>query len=314
VETRRLGPTDLEITRIGLGAWQAGATGWSGQADADSIAAIRRAVGLGINWIDTAPIYGRGHSEEVVARALRGLRVRPYVFTKCSIVWDETGEATSRLDPASVRRELEASLRRLRVDALDLYQVHWPIPDEQIEEGWAALAGFQAEGKVRWIGVSNFDVGQMRRAQAVAPVASLQPPYSLLQREVESEILPYCLRRGIGVIVYSPLASGLLSGTMSRERAASFPDDDWRSRSESFREPRLSQALTVAERLRDLGARHGRSAGETAVAWVLANPAVTGAIVGFRSVAQVDELVGAAELRLTDDEPADIEFPPAGNG
>jgi len=302
VEKRLLGGSDLAITPIGFGAWQAGGHGWPGQEDADSIAAIHRAIAHGVNWIDTAAVYGLGHSEEVVARALRGVAERPYVFTKCSIVWDEAGDTSSSLDPASLRRELENSLRRLEVATIDLYQVHWPFPDEGIEEGWRTLAGFQREGKVRWLGVSNFDVAQMRRAQAIAPIASLQPPYSLLARDAEQEILPFCEREGIGVIVYSPLASGLLSGTMTRERAASFPEGDWRADSEAFREPRLSEALELAERLTTVGARYGRSAGEAAIAWTLANPPVTGAIVGFRSADQVDGLAGAAELRLDDED------------
>jgi aryl-alcohol dehydrogenase-like predicted oxidoreductase len=302
VEKRLLGGSDLAITLIGFGAWQAGGHGWPGQEDADSIAAVRRAIAHGVNWIDTAAVYGHGHSEEVVARALRGVAERPYVFTKCAIVWDGAGESSSSLDPASLRRELEDSLRRLEVEAIDLYQVHWPIPDDDIEEGWRTLADFQREGKVRWIGVSNFDVGQMRRAQVIAPITSLQPPYSLLHRDVEQEILPFCEREGIGVIVYSPLASGLLSGTMTRERAASFPEDDWRADNEAFREPRLSEALELADRLATVGARHGRSAGEAAIAWTLANPAVTGAIVGFRSADQVDGLAGAADLRLDDED------------
>ena len=217
---------------MGGGGWK---FGWGPQEDENSIAAIHKALEAGINWIDTAAVYGLGHSEEVVARALEG--VRPYVFTKCERVWDERGEPGGSLKAESIRRECEASLRRLKVDIIDLYQVHWPMPEEDIEEGWTTLTKLKAEGKVRYIGVSNFDVSQMKRAQAIAPITSLQPPYSMLAREVEKEILPYCAEQNIGVIVYAPMKSGLLSGAMTRERAAALPDDDWRRRNPDFQEP-----------------------------------------------------------------------------
>jgi aryl-alcohol dehydrogenase-like predicted oxidoreductase len=280
---------------------------WGPQNDKDSIAAIREALESGINWIDTAAVYGLGHSEEVVACALEGLRPRPYVFTKCSRVWDERRELGNSLKPESLRRECEASLRRLKVEVIDLYQVHWPQPDEDIEEGWATLAKLKQEGKVRYIGSSNFNVDQMKRAQAIAPITSLQPPYSLLARGAETEILPYCIARNIGVIVYSPMGSGLLSGAMTRERAAALLDSDWRSRDSNFQEPKLSRNLRLVELLRSIGKRYGRTPGEVAIAWTLRHPAVTGAIVGVRNPEQALGVVGAAEFQLSSGEVGEIE-------
>jgi len=311
METRRLGNSDLQITPLGVGAWAMGGSGWrfswGSQDDKDSIAAIRKALESGINWIDTAAAYGLGHSEEVVARALEDLPRRPYVFTKCSRVWDERRELSGSLKADSLRRECEASLRRLKVDAVDLYQIHWPLPDEDIEEGWTTLAKLKQEGKVRYIGLSNFNVEQMKRAQAIAPITSLQPPYSLLAREVEREILPYCAAQNIGVIVYSPMGSGLLSGAMTRERAAALPDNDWRSRDPNFQEPKLPRNLQLVELLRSIGKRHGRAPGEVAIAWTLRHPAVTGAIVGVRSPEQVLGVIGAAEFQLSSEEVGEIE-------
>lgn len=308
--TRQLGHSDLRITPVGLGAWAIGGGGWEGsmgpQNDRDSVPAIHAALDAGINWIDTAALYGLGHSEEMVARALHGRSPRPYVFTKCERIWDKDGNIGACLKAASVRRECEGSLRRLRVDVIDLYQVHWPEPDRDIEEGWTELARLQKEGKVRYIGVSNFSVKQMKRAQAIAPVTSLQPPYSLAVRDVETEILPYCRSRNIGVIVYSPMCAGLLSGAMTRERIAQFSADDWRRVSPEFQEPRLSRNLALVERLRQIGQRHGRSPGEVAIAWTLANPAVTGAIVGVRSARQVEGIRGALEFRLAADDLAEL--------
>jgi aryl-alcohol dehydrogenase-like predicted oxidoreductase len=311
METKRLGNSDLFITPIGFGAWAIGGGGWEfawgGQDDRDSIAAIREALDAGVNWIDTAAVYGLGHSEEVVARALEGVRGRPYVFTKCSMVWDERREIGHSLKAESVRRECEASLRRLRVEAIDLYQIHWPDPDEEIEEGWAALAALKQEGKVRHIGVSNFDVAQMKRAAAIAPITSLQPRFSLLHREVEDEVLPFAARENIGVIAYSPMASGLLTGAMTGDRVAGLPADDWRKRNADFQEPRLSRNLELVSLLRAIGQRRGHTPAEAAVAWVLHNPAVTGAIVGARRPGQVRGVVGAAEYRLSPQELAEIE-------
>ena len=308
--TKQLGSSDLFITPIGFGAWAIGGSGWEfgwgEQDDQASIAAIHRALSLGVNWIDTAAVYGMGHSEEVVASALKTWAgPQPYVFTKCGLRWDEQGYVHRSLQADSVRRECEESLRRLKVDAIDLYQIHWPTED--LEEGWAAMAQLQKEGKVRWIGVSNFDVAEMRRADAIARITSLQPPYSLVRREVEPEILPYCRSNEVGTIVYSPMASGLLTGAMTRERAASLPKSDWRSRDLEFHEPKLSQNLALVERLRKVGERYGRPPGQVAIAWALQNPAVTGAIVGARSARQVEGIVGAADLSLTDGEIAEIE-------
>ncbi|HUI67104.1 MAG TPA: aldo/keto reductase [Nitrospirota bacterium] len=314
MQKRLLGNSDLAITAVGYGAWAIGGSGWEyawgPQNDDDSIAAIRRALDMGVNWIDTAAVYGLGHSEVIVARALSGRPgPRPYVFTKCGLRWNVQGRVYRSLKAASVRQECEASLRRLRVDAIDLYQVHWPPEDDgpELEEGWAALAALQREGKVRWIGVSNFRVEQLKRAQAIARVTSLQPPYSLIRRGIETEILPFCQREGIGVIVYAPMASGLLTGAMTRERAANLPPDDWRSRNPEFNEPNLSRNLALVERLRTVGNRHGRSPGEVAIAWTLRNSLVTGAIVGARSEMQAEGVMRAAELRLREDEIANIE-------
>jgi aryl-alcohol dehydrogenase-like predicted oxidoreductase len=264
-----------------------------------------RSLELGVNWIDTAAVYGLGHSEEVVARALKSWPgSRPYIFTKCGLHWDERGQVQKVLKGDSIRREVEDSLRRLGADVIDLYQIHWPPdPDSSdLEEGWATMADLKREGKVRWIGVSNFNVQQLRRAHAIAPVTSLQPPYSLLHRDTESEILPYCQREGIGVIVYSPMASGLLTGAMTRERIANLPKDDWRRAHSAFNEPNLSRNLALVDLLRQIAGRHGRSAGEVAVAWTLQNPAVTGAIVGARNAKQAEGVMRAADLHLSGEE------------
>src|SRR6266446_6008476 len=310
MKTKRLGNSDLFITPIGFGAWAIGGSGWEfgwgEQDDTQSVTAIHRALELGVNWIDTAAVYGMGHSEEVVARVLRTWPgPQPYVFTKCGLRWDEQGYVHRDLSADSIRSECEESLRRLDVDVIDLYQVHWPT--DHLEEGWSAMAQLQKEGKVRWIGVSNFDVEELRRAQKIAPITSLQPPYSLVRREVEQEILPYCRSNEIGVIVYSPMASGLLTGAMTRERAARLPDSDWRSRDVEFKDPRLSRNLALVERLREVGERHGRPPGQVAIAWTLRNPAVTAAIVGARNAKQVEGNVDAATLRLTNKEIAEIE-------
>lgn len=303
MELRQLGNSDLRISPIGIGAWAMGGGGWSGsmgpQDDGDSIPAIHAALDHGMNWIDTAALYGLGHSEEIVARALAGRSTRPYVFTKCERVWDDQGRIGASLKASSVRRECEASLRRLKSDVIDLYQIHWPEPDEDIEEGWAELVRLKEEGKVRYIGVSNFSASQMKRAQAIAPITSLQPPYSVVTRDVEREILPYAQKNDIGIIVYSPMSAGLLTGEMTRERVAKFTADDWRRNLPNLQEPLLSRNLELVEFLRELGSRHGKSPGEVAIAWTLSNPAVTGAIVGFRSIQQFEGIVGAATFRLS---------------
>jgi len=314
MQTRKLGNSDLHITRVGYGAWAIGGSGWQfawgSQDDNESIAAIHRALELGVNWIDTAAVYGLGHSEEVVGRALKSWGgSRPYVFTKCGLRADANGEVQKVLKADSIRGEVEDSLRRLSVELIDFYQIHWPPdPDSpELEEGWSTLADLKREGKVRWIGVSNFDVRQLRRAQAIAPVTSLQPRYSLVHREIEDEILPYCLSEGIGAIVYSPMASGLLTGAMTRERAAKLPANDWRGRNPDFTEPNLSHNLALVERLRAIANRHNRSIGEVAIAWALRNPAVTGAIVGARNAQQAEGVMRAGDLHLTEDDVNEIE-------
>jgi aryl-alcohol dehydrogenase-like predicted oxidoreductase len=300
--TRTLGSTGLAITRIGLGAWAIGGGGWEfgwgPQDDRQSIAAIHRALEKGINWIDTAAAYGFGHSEEVVGRALAGVAERPLVFTKASLLEGPEGKVLHSLKRDSIRREAEASLARLRLDAIDLYQIHWPIPDRDIEEGWSALKELKDEGLVRHIGVSNFSVAQLERIEGIAPVETLQPEYSLIAREAEGELLPFSKREDIGVIVYSPMGSGLLTGAMTRERVASLPDDDWRRGDARFSEPRLARNLAAAERLERVASRHGVSVGAVAIAWTLLNPAVDGAIVGVRRPEQLDDLLPAATLTL----------------
>jgi aryl-alcohol dehydrogenase-like predicted oxidoreductase len=313
LQTVKFGKTGMEITPIGFGAWAIGGGGWAAawgpQDDDEAVGAIRRAVELGVNWVDTAAVYGLGHSEELVAQALKSVpeSERPYVFTKCSLVWDDEGDISNVLEKDSVKRECEESLRRLQTDVIDLYQIHWPNPDEDIEEGWEAMAELKDEGKVRHIGVSNFDVSQMERAQRIAPVETLQPPYSMLRREVEQEILPYCQENDIGVIVYSPMRSGLLTGKMTPERVQNLPSDDWRRNDPDFQEPRLSKNLKLVALLEEIGAEHGSSPGEVAIAWTLRHPAVTAAIVGGRRPDQVDGIIGAAELRLSDEELDRIE-------
>ncbi len=311
METRQLGNSDLHITPLGIGAWAMGGGGWNGsmgpQYHADSIPAIHAALDHGLNWIDTAALYGLGHSEEIVGQAIRGRTPRPYVFTKCERVWDTSGTIGPSLKTDSIRRECESSLRRLHTDVIDLYQIHWPEPDEDIEEGWSELARLQQSGKVRFIGVSNFSVPQMKRAQAIAPITSLQPPYSVVTRAIEKEILPFAAQNDIGVIVYSPMSAGLLTGAMTRERVANFASEDWRRNLPNFREPLLSRNLKLVELLRTIGGRHGRSPGEVAIAWTLSHRAVTAAIVGFRNVRQVSGIIGAADFRLLPSEMAEIE-------
>ena len=311
METRQLGNSDLHITPIGIGAWAFGGGGWSGsmgpQNEADSVPAIQAALDHGVNWIDTAALYGLGHSEEVVARAVRGRSPRPYIFTKCERVWDAQGNIGACLKAESIRRECEQSLRRLQAETIDLYQIHWPEPDADIEEGWEEMARLQKEGKVRYIGVSNFSVAQMKRAQAIAAITSLQPPYSLVTRSIEKEILPYAAANQIGVIVYSPMSAGLLTGAMTKERVANFAADDWRRNLPNFQEPLLSRNLKLVEQLRAIGNRSGRTPGELAIAWTLSNPAITGAIVGFRSVDQASTVLRAAQFRLLPEEFAEIE-------
>src|SRR5215475_10935857 len=311
---RKLGNSDLQLTPVGFGAWAIGGSGWEfawgRQEDADSIAAILRALELGVNWIDTAAVYGTGHSETIVREALRQWKgKRPYVFTKCVLRWDENRKVYPDHSAASIRKECEDSLRRLETDVIDLYQMHWPPRDNGpgLEEAWQAMIELKKEGKVRWVGVSNFDVEQMNRAARISPITSDQPPYSAIRRAIEVEVLPYCEKNGIGVISYAPMASGLLTGAMTRERAAALPPDDFRSRNPEFKEPRLSKNIELVERLRKVGSGHRRGPGEVAIAWVLRHPAITGAIVGARTAEQAGSIMGAGGLELTPAEIAEIE-------
>jgi aryl-alcohol dehydrogenase-like predicted oxidoreductase len=305
----QLGTSDMWLTPIGFGAWAVGggnwAMSWGPQDDNDSIAAIHKAIHLGVNWIDTAAIYGLGHSEEVVGKAVKESNIKPFIFTKSGMVWNEKREIKRTL--LEIRREVEDSLRRLQVEVIDLYQIHWPVEDKDIEEGWSMMADLKREGKVRHIGVSNFSVSQMERCLEIAPITSLQPPYSMLNRAVEAEVLPYCLDHRIGVINYAPMHSGLLTGAMSKERLANLPPDDFRRNAKNYQEPLFSRNLAIADFLKQIGARHNVTAGVVAVAWTLANPAVTAAIVGGRSPEQVEGVWPAAKFRLSKDEMQEIE-------
>jgi aryl-alcohol dehydrogenase-like predicted oxidoreductase len=311
---RTLGNSDLHLSSIGFGAWAIGGGdwmyAWGPQDDNDSVAAIHRALDLGINWIDTAAVYGLGHSEEVVARALKSASKstlgKPYVFTKCGIRWGADRSPYRSLKAASVAEEVDASLRRLGVETIDLYQIHWPDPDSEIEEAWEALARFREQGKVRWIGVSNFNVEQMKRIREIAPITSLQPPYSMLRPAIEAEILPFVRDNGIGVINYSPMVSGLLTGKMTAQRVAAMPSDDWRRKAVEFNEPRLSRNLRLVDLLREIGNGHAVSPGVVAVAWTLHHPGITAAIVGGRSARQVEELSAALHFRLSGEEYARV--------
>jgi aryl-alcohol dehydrogenase-like predicted oxidoreductase len=303
---RTLGNSDLQLTAIGFGAWAIGGGkwefAWGPQDDNESISAIHRALDLGVNWIDTAAIYGLGHSEEVVARALKTTSHKPLVFTKCSMRWHDDRTIYRALTAKSLEEELHGSLRRLGLNTIDLYQIHWPNPEAEIEDGWTALAKFKEQGKIRHVGVSNFNVEQMKRVQKIAPLTSLQPPYSMLRRAVEEEILAFAQANNIGVINYSPMVSGLLTGKMSAERVAALPEDDWRRRAVEFNEPRLSRNLRLVELLRAIGEPHNVEPGVIAVAWTLDHPAITAAIVGGRSPRQVEGLAPALRFRLTVDE------------
>jgi aryl-alcohol dehydrogenase-like predicted oxidoreductase len=312
METRKLGYSDLNLTPVGLGAWAIGGGdnpyGWGAQDDADSIAAVHRALELGVNWIDTAAGYGRGHSEEVIGKAIVGRRDEVIIATKCGILWKEDGsDIYGHLKAESIRREVEDSLRRLEVEAIDLYQIHWPLPDEDIEEGWSTLADLVKEGKVSYAGVSNFSVEQLRRIQPIHPVASLQPPYSMIVRGVEEDLLSYCAANSIGVVVYSPMQAGLLTGKFSKERVGSLPEDDWRRGAPFFQEPQLDVNLEFVEGLRPIAERHGRTLAQLAVAWVLRRPEVTGAIVGARRPAQIEETVVGGGWRLSEADIAEID-------
>jgi aryl-alcohol dehydrogenase-like predicted oxidoreductase len=312
--TKQLGNSDLMITPIGFGAWAIGGSGWEfgwgAQDDKESIKAIHKALEHNINWIDTAAVYGMGHSEEIVAKALETWPSdNPYIFTKCGLRWDNSGKVFRNLEAESIQEECEDSLRRLKVDVIDLYQIHWPpmANNSDIDEAWDMMLTLQQQGKARWIGISNFNVKQMNQIKKIALPTSLQPPYSLISREIEKEILPYCLEENIGVIAYSPMGSGLLTGKMTKERIRNLPEDDWRKNNPDFNEPKLSKNLLLVEKLKEIANRYGRTAGEVAIAWTLRNPAVTGAIVGARNAKQVDEVFRADSLELTDSEFREIE-------
>lgn len=309
METKQFGNTGMKITRMGFGAWAIGGGnwefGWGQQDDGEAIAAMHRAVEKGMNWIDTAAVYGLGHSEELVAKAVKDMNPKPYVFTKCGLVWDDSGKISRVLKAESIRKECEASLRRLKADVIDLYQIHWPV-DGDLEEAWEMMEQLRLEGKVRHIGVSNYNVEQIKTCREIAPVSSLQPPYSLMRREYEEEVLPYCKENNIGVIVYSPMGSGMLTGAMTRERIDNMPSNDWRKNNDAFKEPELSKNLALAEKLKSIGKKHGYSAGEVAIAWTLRNPAVTAAIVGGRNAAQVEGISRASELVLSKEDLAEI--------
>src|ERR1700677_2425260 len=308
MDKKQLGNSDLLLSPIGFGAWAIGggdwAFSWGPQDDNDSIAAIHKALDLGMNWIDTAAVYGLGHSEEIVGKALKTAGAKPYVFTKSTMTWGDDRKIVQTMK--KIREEVEQSLRRLQVDVIDLYQIHWPVPDAEVEEGWTTMAELKREGKVRWIGVSNFNVAQMERALKIAPITSLQPPYSMLNRTAEAEILPFCKQHGIGVINYSPMHSGLLTGAMTKERVAAFPKDDFRRNAKNYQEPLLSRNLAVADLLKEIGARHNVTAGAIPIAWTLHNPAITAAIVGGRNAKQVEGVIPAITFRLTDTEYAEI--------
>jgi aryl-alcohol dehydrogenase-like predicted oxidoreductase len=309
MDKKKLGNSDMELTPIGFGSWAIGGGdwqfSWGPQDDNDSIAAIHKALELGMNWIDTAAVYGLGHSEEVVARALRTSSHRPYIFTKCGFVWDEQRQVTN--DLKQIRREAEDSLRRLNLETIDLYQMHWPKPEEEIEEAWGVMASLQKEGTVRWIGGSNFSVEQLHRLGKIAPITSNQPPYSMLNRAVEAEILPFCENHNIGVINYAPMHSGLLTGAMSKQRVAAFPGDDFRRNAKNYQEPLLSRNLAVADFIGQIGKKHGVSAGVVAIAWTLHQPAITAAIVGGRNAKQVEGVIPAATFRLSEQEYSEIQ-------
>jgi aryl-alcohol dehydrogenase-like predicted oxidoreductase len=310
MQTRKLGFSDLHLTTVGLGTWAIGGPwqwGWGPQDDVESLAAIRRALDLGINWLDTAPVYGLGHSEEIVGQAIADRRDKVIIATKCSLVWDETGKVDGRLKAESVRREVEDSLRRFNVEVIDLYQIHWPNPDEDVEEGWSAIADLVREGKVRYGGVSNFSVEQLKRVQSIHPVASLQPPYSMLRRGVEDELFAYCAANDIGVIVYSPMQAGLLTGKFTKERVASLPDGDWRKENEHFQESQLSANLAFVDKLRPIAERNGKTLAQLSIAWVLRRSELTAAIVGARRPSQIEETVQAGDWNLSAEDIAEID-------
>lgn len=312
MEQRKLGYSDLQLSTMGLGTWAMGGGdwkfGWGPQDDRSSTAAIHKALDEGINWIDTAAIYGHGRAEEVVGDAVKGIRNSVIIATKCGRVWEgEDRDIGKSLRAKSIRREVDASLKRLRTDVIDLYQIHWPEPDEEIEEGWGTIAELIREGKVRYAGVSNFNLEQLKRAQAIHPITSLQPPYNMLRREIEQEIVAYCGDNQIGIIAYSPMQAGLLTGTFTTERAAQLPESDWRSRHPFFNEPLLSKHLAMVEHLREVARQKNCTLSQLVLAWVLRLPEMTSAIVGARSPEQIRETAQAGDVHLSQAEIEKIE-------
>jgi len=306
MQTRHLGNTDLELTTIGLGTWALGGAGWEyswgPQDDRQSIETIHHCLDVGVNWLDTAPVYGLGHSEEVVGKALKGLSQKPIVATKCGRTWKENEELAFDLTPDGLRDQLENSLRRLQIETIDLYQIHWPVPDEQLEEAWGTLSNFVKEGKVRYLGVSNFSMNQIKRIMDIHPVASLQPPYSIIVNKAEKDLLPFCGEHDIGVVCYSPMYKGLLTGKMTRERLNNLPDSDHRTRDPQFREPLFKYNLALVEGLRGIAENRGVSVAQIALAWVLRRPEVTSAIAGGRKRKQIEETAAAGDIELTQEE------------
>ncbi len=310
MQKRELGNTDLELTTVGLGTWAIGGPwqfGWGPQDDNEATAAILKALELGINWVDTAPIYGLGHSEELVGKALKQTRAKPFIATKCSLLWNEKREAIHCLKKESIRKECEASLQKLGVEIIDLYQIHWPDPEQDIEEAWEEMAKLKDQGKVRYIGISNFNVEQIKRVQKIAPVASLQPPYSMLRREVEDELLGYCAVNNIGVVAYSPMQRGLLTGKFSQERLSGLALDDHRRRSPEFHDPQFTAILQLIEQLRPIAERNKKTLAQLAIAWVLCRPEVTAAIVGARRPSQIEETAPASDWNLSEQDIEEIE-------
>ena len=311
MQIQQLGQTDLKLSRIGLGTWAIGGGNWKfswgPQDDNASIQAIHRALDAGINWIDTAPAYGLGHCEEVVGQALAGLSTKPIIATNCGRCWDSSRQITPCIKRDSILREAEDSLKRLRVEVIDLYQIHWPQPENDIEEAWEAVQSLVRSGKVRYAGVSNFSRSQLEQIQPIAPVASLQPPYSMLVRGIETELLPYCAAHDMGVIVYSPMQKGLLTGKVTQQWVAGLDSEDHRRHDVQFQEPRLSTNLALVEALRPIAKRINKTVAQLAIAWTLRHSQVTAAIVGARRPDQVDELVGSGDLVLDDQDLATIE-------
>lgn len=310
MQKRRLGKTDLNLTTVGLGTWAMGGPwqfGWGPQDDNEALAAIHAALDLGINWIDTAAVYGLGHSEELVGEVLRQTKHKPYIATKCGLLWNDRKEKVPCLEPESIRRECEVSLKRLGVEVIDLYQMHWPEPEKDIETGWEEMARLRDEGKVRYIGVSNYNVEQLERIHRIHPVASMQPPYSMLHREAEGGLLEYCAKNDIGVIVYSPMQRGLLTGKFSRRHLATLAEDDHRRKNPDFQEPRLGATLELVEKLRPLAERNERTLAQLVIAWVLRRPEVTAAIVGARRPEQIKETAPASDWNLTEKDIEEIE-------